>query len=356
MQGRVRTRKRGGGRLLASDVGIDLGTATVIVFVRGRGIVLREPSIVAIDQETREFLAVGEAAREMVGRTPGHIVAVRPMRNGVVANYQVTELMLRYFIRKALGSRSWLRPRLVACVPSAVTDVEQRAVVEACREAGAREVHLLSEPMAAAIGAGIPVEEPRGHMVVDVGGGTTDVAVISMGREVVSDSVRVAGDHMDEAIARYLRRHKSLIVGERTAEEVKLRVGTVDPQEEGEGSVTEVRGRDAVSGLPRTVTLSAREAAEALLEPAQAILEAIQRVLERTPPELAADIFEQGMVMTGGGSLLRGLDRLIARRTGLPVYVADDPITCVARGTGRVLETLDHRPPALALALARRFA
>ncbi len=339
--------------MLASDVGIDLGTATVIVFVRGRGIVLREPSTVAIDQESRTFLAVGEAAREMVGRTPGHIVAVRPMRNGVVANYQVTEMMLRYFIRKALGPRCWFRPRFVACVPAAVTDVEQRAVVEACREAGAREVHLISEPMAAAIGAGIPVEEPRGHMVVDVGGGTTDVAVISMGREVVTDSVRVAGDHMDEAIARYLRRSKGIVVGERTAEEAKLRVGTVDPQEESATSAIEVRGRDAVSGLPRTVTLSALEAAEALLEPTDAILEAIQRVLERTPPELAADIFEQGMVLTGGGSLLRGLDRLISRRTGLLVRVADDPITCVARGTGLVLENLNHRP--IGSAVARRL-
>ena len=340
--------------MLSADIGIDLGTATVIVFVRGRGIVLQEPSVVALDQETRQFLAVGQPAREMLGRTPGAVVAVRPLRNGVVADYHVTELMLQYFLRKALGRRAYFKPRVVACVPSAVTDVERRAVVEACRQAGAREVHLISEPMAAAIGAGIPVEEPRGHMVVDVGGGTTDMAVISLGAEVVSDSLQVAGDHMDEAIARYLRRHKGLLVGERTAEDVKLAVGFADPEAaEKAGLTVEVRGRDAVHGMPRTVTLTSREAAEALAEPVSAIVEGVHRVLERTPPELAADIYERGLVLTGGGALLRGLDRVLARHTGLPVHVADDPITCVARGTGRVLDRLsDHRP----VPLVRRFA
>ena len=336
--------------MFSPDIGMDLGTATVIVFVRGRGIVLQEPSIVAIDQDSQRFLAVGQPAREMLGRTPGAIVAVRPLRNGVVANYQLTELMLQYFLRKALGSRAWFKPRVVACVPSAVTDVERRAVVEACRQAGAREVHLLSEPMAAALGADIPVEEPRGHMVVDVGGGTTDVAVISMGREVVADSVRTAGDHMDEAIMRYLRRHKNLVVGERTAEDVKLAIGAADADAAGTADAClEVRGRDAVNSLPRTVTLTGREASEALQEPVQAIVEVVRGVLERTPPELAADIFERGLVLTGGGALLRALDRVLSRETGLPVHVADDPITCVARGTGKALEVLGQRSAALAL-------
>ncbi|MEW6045870.1 MAG: rod shape-determining protein [Bacillota bacterium] len=328
--------------MLGADVGLDLGTASVIIYVRGRGIVLQEPSVVALDEERQQVLAVGQAAREMLGRTPGPIIAVRPLRNGVVAYYQITELMLRYFLRKALGQWTWVRPRLVACVPSAVTDVERRAISEACRQAGAREVHLISEPMAAAIGAGIEVQEPRGNMVVDVGGGTTDIAVISMGAEVVSDSVRVAGDHMDEAITRYLKRRHNLVVGERSAEDLKIQLGTVAPDSAESLPPQEVRGRDAVTGLPRTQVLTAEEVKSALMEPAQAIVGAVRQVLERTPPELAADIYERGVVMTGGGALLRGLDRLLSSETGLPVHVAEDPITCVARGTGKVLEVMQR--------------
>ncbi|HEY8498177.1 MAG TPA: rod shape-determining protein, partial [Limnochordales bacterium] len=314
---------------------------------------LQEPSVVAIDEERQEVLAIGQAAREMLGRTPGPVVAVRPLRNGVVANYQVTELMLRYFLRKALGGWHWGRPRVVACVPSVVTDVERRAIAEACREAGAREVHLVSEPMAAAIGAGLDVEEPVGNMVVDVGGGTTDIAVISLGSEVVADSVRVAGDSMDEAVARYLKRQHNLVVGERTAEDLKIELGTVDPEGTDSLPPRDVRGRDAVTGLPRTQQVTAGEIREALMEPCMVIIEAVRRVLERTPPELAADIYERGVVMTGGGSLTRGLDRLLSRQTGLPVQVADDPITCVARGTGKILELM-QRSRHLATLPARR--
>lgn len=334
--------------MFSADVGLDLGTASVIIYVRGRGIVLHEPSVVVLDEERGRVLAVGDAAREMLGRTPGPLVAVRPLRNGVVAHYEVTELMLRYFLRKALGGWQWGRPRLVACVPSAVTDVEKRAIIAACREAGAREVHLVSEPMAAAIGAGLDVSEPVGNMVVDVGGGTTDIAVISLGAEVVSDSVRVAGDHMDEAVARYLKRQYNLIVGERSAETLKIEIGTVDP----EGAETipprEVRGRDAVTGIPRTQPVTPDELRSALMEPAMAIVQAVRQVLERTPPELAADLYERGVVLTGGGALLRGLDRLLSRETNLPVHLADDPITCVARGTGKILEQMHRGRLALA--------
>ncbi|NLG70217.1 MAG: rod shape-determining protein [Firmicutes bacterium] len=328
--------------MLSADVGLDLGTASVIIYVRGRGIVLQEPSVVAIDEERRQVLAIGQAARDMLGRTPGPIAAIRPLRNGVVAHYQVTELMLRYFLRKALGGWHLSRPRLVACVPSAVTDVERRAVAEACRQAGAREVHLISEPMAAAIGAGLDVEEPVGNMVVDVGGGTTDVAVISLGSEVVADSVRVAGDSMDEAVMRHLKRQHNLVIGERSAEDLKIELGTVDPEGAVDVPPREVRGRDAVTGLPRTQQVEAEEIRAALMEPAMSIVDAVRRVLERTPPELAADIYERGVVMTGGGALLRGLDRLLSQQTGLPVQLAEDPITCVARGTGKVLDLLQR--------------
>ena len=339
--------------MLNADVGLDLGTASVIIYVRGRGIVLQEPSVVALDEESQRVLAVGQAAREMLGRTPGPIVAVRPLRNGVVAYYEVTELMLRYFLRKALGGWLWARPRVVACVPSVVTDVERRAITAACREAGAREVHLVSEPMAAAIGAGLDVHEPVGNMVVDVGGGTTDIAVISLGSEVVSDSVRVAGDLTDEAITRYLKRQHNLVVGERTAEDLKIEIGTVDPDGADDIPPRDVRGRDAVTGLPRTQRVTAEEIRLALTEPAMAIVEAVRRVLERTPPELAADIYERGVVLTGGGALVRGLDKLLSRETNLPVHVADDPVTCVARGTGMILELM-HRDRRLSLAPSRR--
>lgn len=339
--------------MLSADVGLDLGTASVIVYVRGRGIVLQEPSVVALDEERQQVLAIGQAAREMLGRTPGPVVAVRPLRNGVVAYYQVTELMLRYFLRKALGGWHWARPRLVACVPSVVTDVERRAITEACRQAGAREVHLVSEPMAAAIGAGLDVQEPVGNMVVDVGGGTTDIAVISLGSEVVADSVRVAGDHMDEAVARYLKRQHNLVVGERSAEDLKIELGSVDPDGADSIPPREVRGRDAVTGLPRTQQVTAEEIRSALMEPAMTIVDAVRRVLERTPPELAADIYERGVVLTGGGALVRGLDKLLSRETNLPVHVADDPITCVARGTGKVLDFM-HKSRHISLTPARR--
>lgn len=326
--------------MLSADVGVDLGTASVLVYVRGRGIVVHEPSVVALDENQEKVLAVGQAAREMLGRTPGHIVAVRPLRNGVIAYYEVTELMLRYFLRKALGQWTFIRPRVVACVPSAVTDVERRAIVEACRHAGAREVHLISEPMAAAVGAGIDVEEPRGNMVVDVGGGTTDIAVLSLGSEVVSDSLRVAGDHMDEAVVRFLKRQHNMVIGERTAEDLKLQIGTVDPAADESLENTAVRGQDSVTGLPRTVEVRPGELRAALMEPVGAIMEAVRAVLERTPPELAADIYERGIVMTGGGALLKGFDRVMSQSFGLPVHLAEDPITCVARGTGRVLDLM----------------
>lgn len=339
--------------MLSADVGIDLGTASVIVYVRGKGIVLQEPSVVALDESEQRVLAIGQAAREMLGRTPGHVVAVRPLRNGVVANYQVTELMLRYFLRKAVGQPTWIRPRVVACVPSAVTDVERRAVVDACRQAGAREVRLVSEPMAAAIGAGLEVEEPRGNMVVDVGGGTTDIAIISMGQEVVSDSVRIAGDHMDEAIARYLKRQHNLVIGERSSEDLKLQAGSVAPELDASLMPTPVRGQDSVSGMPRTVVVQPAELRTALLEPVEAIMEAVRGVLEQCPPELAADIYERGLVLTGGGSLLRGFDKAMARAFGIPVHVADDPITCVARGTGRILDVMHQVRGRVPVAVAR---
>lgn len=327
--------------MLSADVGIDLGTSTVLVFVRGRGIVVHEPSIVAVDRESGAVLAVGSEALAMLGRTPGRIEAVRPLREGVVASYEVTLQMLLHVLRAAVGSLRWVKPRVAVCLPSVVTDVERRAVVEACRAAGARQVFLVSEPMAAALGADVPVHEVRGHLIVDVGGGTTDVAVISMGQEVVSDSVRVAGNHMDEAIARHLRRAHSLEVGERTAEEVKRTVGTADPDRSPPPAESmEVRGRDVVTGLPRSVTVTAREVAAVLAEPVGAIVAAIRAVLERTPPELAADIVQDGLLLTGGGALLPGLDRAIERATGLAARVAPDPVSCVARGTGKVLEAL----------------
>lgn len=327
--------------MFSADVGVDLGTSTVLVFVRGRGIVVHEPSVVALDQEAGTVVAVGSEALEMLGRTPGRIEAVRPLRNGVVASYEITLQMLMYFLRKAVGSLRWVRPRVVACLPSAVTDVERRAVVEACRCAGARQVFIVSEPMAAALGADLPVHEVRGRMVVDIGGGTTDIAVISMGHEVVADSVRVAGDHMDEAVGRHLRRSHNLVVGERTAEEIKRTVGTADPEDTAMAArPMEVRGRDVVTGLPRVVTVTAPEIAAVLAEPVQAIVTAIRAVLERTLAELAADIVEEGLVLTGGGALLPGLGRVIERETGVPTRVADDPVGCVARGTGKVLETL----------------
>ena len=327
--------------LSGSDIGVDLGTANVLVYVKGKGIVLQEPSVVAIEKESGRVIAVGEEARRMLGRTPGNIVAVRPLRDGVIADYEVTEKMLRYFIARADGGRKLLfRPRLMVCIPSGVTGVEERAVRQAALQAGAREAHLIEEPLAAALGAGLDISQPSGSMVVDIGGGTTDVAVLSLGGIVCSKSLRVGGDKIDEAIVKYVRRRFNLAIGERTGEELKIGVGTADPAGAEDASM-EVRGRDLVSGLPRAVTVTRRQVFEAISEQLELIVGAVKEVLERTSPELAADIVEKGIIMTGGGSLLEGIDRLISRETGLPVHIAEDPLSCVARGTGKALADLN---------------
>jgi rod shape-determining protein MreB len=326
--------------MMAREIGIDLGTATVIVYVRGKGVVLVEPSVVARDVDSGKLLAVGEAAHRMIGRTPGNIVAIRPLKDGVIADYDATLMMLRYFIEKVCGKRRLFRPEMVVCVPSGVTSVEKRAAREACMEAGAKRVYPISEPMAAAIGAGLPVAEPGGNMVVDIGGGTSDIAVISLGGEVVSDSLRIAGDTFDDAIIRYARRDVGIIIGERTAESIKISLGNVYHPDRLKRM--EIRGRDAISGLPRTVQISQFQVAEALEESVKAIIQAVRSILEQTPPELAADIMDKGIVMTGGGSLLTGLSQRIAAETGIPVRLAEEPVSCVALGTGRVLEDLDR--------------
>jgi len=323
---------------LVPELGVDLGTANILVYVRGKGIVLREPSVVAINKHSKRILAVGEEARLMLGRTPGDIVAIRPMSDGVIADYTTTQKMLEYLFAKVVGRRRLLRfkPRVLVCVPSQVTSVERRAVKQAALEAGACEAHTIEEPMAAAIGAGLPISNPGGNMVVDIGGGTTDIAVISLDGIVASESLRVAGNRIDEVIVRHVKSAFSLMIGDRTAEEIKVKVGSAYPLE------TElclpVRGRDLVAGLPKTVEVTSEEIREALMEPITAIVEKVKRVLEQTPPELAADIIERGIVLTGGGALLRGLDKLISAATGIPVYVAEDPLSCVAIGTGRALE------------------
>lgn len=319
------------------DIGIDLGTASVLVYIKGKGIVLREPSVVAIDRNSNKILAVGEDARMMLGRTPGNIVAIRPLREGVISDYDITEKMLRYFIDKAIGRRRIFKPRMIVCVPSGVTEVEKRAVIDAANNAGARTTRLIEEPIAAAIGAGLDIAKASGNMVIDIGGGTTDIAVISLGGIVVSTSIKVAGDKFDEAIVRYMRKKHNIMVGERTAEELKINVGTAFPRDE--QLKVEVRGRNLISGLPKTIEVNSDEMLEALSEPVSAIADAVHSVLERTPPELSADISDRGIVMTGGGSLLNGLDKLISKRTGIPVYVAQDAISCVAIGTGK---SLDH--------------
>jgi rod shape-determining protein MreB and related proteins len=325
--------------LFSKDMGIDLGTANSLVHVKGKGIVLREPSVVAIQRDTRQVLAVGEEAKQMIGRTPGNIIAIRPMKDGVIADFDVTQSMLRYFMTKALKKKAIFRPRVVVCVPSGVTAVEERAVREAALSAGAREAYLIEEPMAAAIGAGLPVHEPTGNMIVDIGGGTTEVAVISLGGIVTSRSIRVAGDEMDDAIIQHIKKTYNLMIGERTSEEIKIEIGSAYPVANEESY--EVRGRDLVSGLPKTVKITSQEVYKALSEPVSAIVEAIKFTLEKTPPELAADIMDRGIIMAGGGSLLKGLDRLISEETGMPVYVAEDPLLCVAYGTGKVLENID---------------
>ena len=322
----------------SQDIGIDLGTATVLIYVSGRGIVLREPSVVAIDKNTNTVMAVGEEARLMLGRTPGNIVAIRPLRDGVISDYQVTEKMLRYFINKVCGKKI-IRPRVVICVPSEVTEVEKKAVIDAAMQAGARKVQLIEEPIAAAIGAGVDIAKAYGTMVVDIGGGTTDIAVIALGGNVISTSIKVAGDKFDEAIVRYMRRKHNVMIGERTAEEMKMTIGCVFPKVQ--EVKMEVRGRNLISGLPITVEVTSSEMLEALEETSTMIVEAVHSVLEKTPPELAADISDKGIVMTGGGALIDGLDKLISSKTGIDVYIADDAVSCVAFGTGRVLENLD---------------
>ena len=325
--------------LNGSDVGIDLGTSTVLVYVKGKGVVLREPSVVAIDKNTNQILSVGEEARKMIGRTPGNIVAIRPLRDGVISNFDVTEEMIKYFLRKVVGKKMFFKPRVIVCVPSGVTDVERRSVIEATNDAGARNTYIIEEPIAAAIGAGIDISEPYGNMVVDIGGGTTDVAVISLGNGVVTQSIKMAGDKFDEAITKYMKRKYNLLIGERTAEEIKVTVGSAFPRKE--NIFMEVTGRNMMNGLPKCISISSNETIEALEEPLQAILDTVHSVLERTPPELAADISENGICMTGGGALLYGLDRLIAEHTKIPCYVAEDAVSCVALGTGKALDNLD---------------
>jgi rod shape-determining protein MreB len=321
------------------DMGVDLGTANTLVYVKGRGIVLQEPSVVALDRESGTVLAVGSEAKRMIGRTPGNIVAIRPMKDGVIADFDVTQTMLRYFIAKAHPRRALLRPRVVIAVPSGVTEVEKRAVIDATLQAGAREAHTIEEPMAAAIGAGLPVHEPTGNMIVDIGGGTTEVAIISLGGIVASRSIRIAGDEMDEAIVNYIKRTYNLLIGERTAEDVKIKLGNAAPVDKKESM--EVRGRDLVTGLPRTLAVTAEEIQTALAEPIGAIIEAIKVTLERTPPELAADIMDRGIVMSGGGSMLRNLDILVNRETGMPVHLTEEPLLGVVRGAGKVLEEIE---------------
>ena len=319
-------------------MGIDLGTANTLVHVRGKGILLREPSVVAIERENRKILAVGEEAKRMLGRTPGSIVAIRPLKDGVIADFEQTERMLRYFINK-VQRQSWAAPRVVVGIPSGITEVEERAVKEAAKKAGAKEAYVIEEPMAAAIGAGLPVTEPTGSMVVDIGGGTTEVAIISLGGIVTSRSIRVAGDEMDEAITSYVRRTYNLFIGDRTAEETKFEIGSAYPV--GNERTMQIRGRDLVTGLPRSLVISSAEVREAIQDPVNAIVEAVKVTLETTPPELAADIMERGIVLAGGGALLEGLDKLLSRETSMPVHVATDPLSCVVVGTGRVLEEIN---------------
>ena len=320
------------------DIGIDLGTATVIAYVKGKGIVLREPSVVAVDSNTGEVLAVGKEARRMLGRTPGNIVATRPLREGVISNYTVTEKMLKYFINKVCG-RFVFAPRIMICIPSRVTEVEKKAVIDAATQAGARKVYLIEEPIAAAIGAGIDISKPCGNMVVDIGGGTTDIAVISLGGSVTSTSLKVAGDKFDEYIIKYIKKKHNIIIGERTAEDLKVSIGCVYPKMQ--DVEMDIRGRDLIDGLPKTITIRSSEMLEAMIEPALMIVDAVHSVLEKTPPELAADISDRGIYMTGGGCLVDGLDKLLQEKTGINVMIAQDTVSCVALGTGKALDNLD---------------
>ena len=325
--------------MFGQDIGIDLGTATVIAYIKGKGIVLREPSVVAVNNITGEVLAVGHEARRMLGRTPGNIVAIRPLRDGVISDYTVTEKMLKYFIGK-IGGRFLFAPRIMICIPSQVTEVEKKAVIDAASNAGARKVYLIEEPIAAAIGAGLDISKPCGNMIVDIGGGTTDIAVISLGGAVVSSSIKVAGDKFDEAIVKYIKKRHNVMIGERTAEELKQQIGCVFPKIQ--DMEMDVRGRDLITGLPKTITIYSSEMMEALDEPSMLIVDAVHSVLEKTPPELAADISDKGIYMTGGGCLIDGLDKLLQQRTGINVMIAQDAVSCVALGTGKALDNLDY--------------
>lgn len=326
--------------MLETDIGIDLGTASILVYIKGKGVVLKEPSVVAFDRDTNKIKAIGEEARMMIGRTPGNIVAVRPLRQGVISDYTVTEKMIKHFIQKAIGKRTFKKPRIAVCVPSGVTEVEKKAVEDATWQAGARSVDIIEEPIAAAIGAGIDISKPCGNMIVDIGGGTTDIAVISLGGAVVSTSIKIAGDDFDEAIVRFMRKKHNLLIGERTAEEIKIKIGCAFPRQE---VVTmDVRGRNLVTGLPKTITVTSEETEEALREATSQIVEAVHSVLEKTPPELASDIAERGIVLTGGGALLQGLEELIESKTGINTMTAEDPMTAVAIGTGRFIECISE--------------
>ncbi len=323
---------------MAFDIGIDLGTASILVYLKGKGVVLKEPSVVAFDRDTNRIKAIGEEARQMIGRTPGNITAVRPLRQGVISDYSVTEKMLKYFIQKAVGKQRFRKPTISICVPSQVTEVERKAVEDAAFQAGARDVKIIEEPIAAAIGAGIDISKPCGNMIVDIGGGTSDVAVISLGGTVVSESIKIAGDDFDDALVRYMRKKHNLLIGDRTAEDIKIKIGSAFPRPE---SVSvDVRGRNLVTGLPKTIAVTSEETEEALRDPCAQIVEAVHSVLEKTPPELAADIAERGIVLTGGGSLLYGLEELIESKTGITTMTAEDPMTAVAIGTGMYVEFL----------------
>ena len=326
---------------ITKDMGIDLGTANTLVYVKGKGIVLREPSVVAINNTTKKPLAVGAEAKRMIGRTPGNIVAIRPMKDGVIADFDVTQIMLKKFIDKVITKSAFSSPRIIVCFPSGVTEVERRAILEATKQAGAREVVLMEEPMAAAIGAGLPVDEPTGSMIVDIGGGTTEVAIISLGGIVTSRSLRVAGDELDHAIINYIKKEYNLMIGERTAETIKVELGSAFKVEDEEEKVMDIKGRDLISGLPKTIEISEEQIREALSEPVASIIEAIKITLEKTPPELSADIMDKGIMLAGGGALLRGLDLLINHETHMPVHIAESPLDCVALGAGKALENID---------------
>lgn len=323
-----------------NDIGIDLGTSSVLVYVKNKGIVLREPSVVAVEKYTGRIYAIGEEARRMLGRTPSNILAVRPLRDGVISNFNITERLLHHLIKKVVGTRLFFKPRVVVCVPSGVTDVEKRSVLDATERAGSRHTYFIEEPLAAAIGAGIDISQPRGNMVVDIGGGTTDVAIISLDGSVLSESIKIAGDKFDESIVRYMRKKHNLLIGERTAEEMKVRIGSAYPRKE--QVFIDIKGRNLISGLPQALTVGSNEMIDALEEPLQSMIETVRTLFEKTPPELASDIAENGICLTGGGALLYGMDRFVSDHTKVPCYVAEDPISCVAIGTGKALDSIDN--------------